>query len=223
MRGGVMVKKKRSTSFYFIMAFFVSSVIFMSGIGLGFVLDNMKSDIISSSIEDMRSSLQDAEIELLIMDYLGGNLSCDYLTLKSSELSSVSSELGEELSFFEHSNQINPSTYTPLKEEYTRVLIKNWITLEEIKSSCNINYSTILYFYNNLDCEQCDSQAFILQYYKNLLHDNVMIFAIDAGLNISSVDLLRYNYGVFEYPSLVINGELHSGYQEASVLNNILI
>ncbi|MBN1923234.1 MAG: hypothetical protein JW791_00560 [Nanoarchaeota archaeon] len=217
-----MAKKKHSTNFYLIMAFFVSAVIFASGIGIGLFIDNLKGESISASLSDMRLSLQDAEIELLVMDYLGGSLSCDYLTMKSTELGEQSTNLGTQLDVFEQSNQINPDFYVPLKQEYTRVLIKNWITLEEIKKSCNSNYSTILYFYNNIDCQLCDNQAYVLEYFKSLLGDKVLIFALDAGLNAGVVDLLRYNFNVEEYPSLVINGELYSGYQDTNVLTQIL-
>jgi hypothetical protein len=219
---GVMAVKKRSTTFYFLMAFFVSSIIFISGIGIGLVIDQLKSESITDNIISLQNSLQDAETELLLMDYLGGNLSCNYLMLKSSDLSEQSSELGTQLDLFEQSNQINSEAYTPLKEEYTRVLINNWLTLESIKSSCSANYTTILYFYDNDECEFCENQAYVLQYYKNVYENNLMIFALDAGINMSIVELLKYNYGVYEYPSLVINGVLYSGYQDFNELGELL-
>ena len=217
-----MAEKKHSTNFYFITAFFVSSVIFISGIGIGMIINELKSSSISSSIEEMSSSLADAEIELLLMDYLGSNLSCDYLMLKSSDLSIQSAELGNKLDLFEESNQVNLESYIPLKEDYMRVLIKNWLTLENIKKSCNANYSTILYFYNNEGCASCENQAFVLQYYKNLMQNDVMIFAIDSSLNMGIIELLRYNYDIHEYPSLVINGEPYPGYQNMTVLGGLL-
>ena len=217
-----MVQKKHSTNFYLIMAFFVASVLFISGIGIGLVIDQFKTESLDTSISGLQSSIQDAEIELLLMDYLGGNLSCNYLNIKSAELVQESADLGARLDTFEQSNQINADAYVPLKQEYTRVLIKNWLTLENIKLSCNSDYNTILYFYNNIDCEECDTQAYVLQYLKNTFGNNVMIFAIDAGLNMGIVDMLIYNYDIEEYPSLIINGALYSGYQDVALLNELL-
>lgn len=221
MRGGVMAVKKRSTKFYLIMAFFVSALIFASGLGIGLVVDEFKSTAISSNLADMSNSLQDAEIELLLFNYFGSNVSCNYLMLKTAELSDESTNLGNKLNLFEESNQVNSGSYIPLKEDYMRVLVKNWLTIENIKTSCNADYTTILYFYNQ-ECGLCDNQAFILSYFKELYTDDLMVFAIDAGLNMSLINLLRYNYGVYEYPSLVINGKFYSGYQNATVINEIL-
>lgn len=218
-----MVSKKRSIKFYLIMAFFVSAVIFTSGIGIGLVIDEFKNQAISNSITDMSESLVDAELELLMYDYLGGNVSCNYLMLKSAQLSVESADLGDKLSIIEGSNQINSNSYITLKEDYMRVLIRNWLTVENIKKSCNANYTTILYFYNNKECELCEEQAFILQYFKEIYEHDIMIFALDAGLNMSIIDLLRYNYEVYEYPTLVINGETFTGYQNASSFNKIIV
>lgn len=217
-----MVEKKHSVNYYLITSFFISGIVFIAGIGLGIAIDELKSNSIDDSIEDMSESIQDAELELLVMDYMGSNISCDYLMLKSAELEVEASELGSKLDVFEESNQINTESYIPLKKDYIRVLVKNWITLENIKKSCNASYKTLLYFYNNENCPLCSNQATVLQYYKNLLEGDLMIFAIDAGLNMSVVELLRYNYNIHEYPSLVINGVSYSGYQNLTRMGNLL-
>ncbi len=217
-----MASKKRSTKFYLLVSFIASIIVFSAGIGLGLVLDSLKSASIGSSIDELRDSITDAELELLLMDYFGGNMSCNYLVLKSEELSEQSTDLGSRLDLFEQSDQIDTNAYLPLKKEYTRVLIKNWLTLENIKSSCTMNYSTILYFYNNNNCSACVNQAYVLNYYKNLLKNNVMIFAIDSNLNISIVRMLVSAYNTQEYPSLVVNGQLFSGYQDSEFLGSLI-
>lgn len=218
-----MVKKKMSTKAYMIIALFLSTIVFVSGISIGILIDEFKSSSITSNIEELHNSIVDAEIELLLLDYFGGNLSCNYLIAKSEELSKQSSELGSRLISFEQSNQIIPEVYTPLKEDYTRVLIKNWIMLENIKNSCNANYSTILYFYNNDICDLCEEQAYVLNYYKNIFESNVMIFAIDAALDIGTIDMLLSNYEIDEYPSLVVDGVAHQGFQNSTFLGELLV
>ncbi|VVB75265.1 Uncharacterised protein [Candidatus Tiddalikarchaeum anstoanum] len=217
-----MVQSKRPVSFYLFIAFIASFIVFSSGVGIGLFIDELKSASVSSSITDLQNSIVDAELELLMFDYFGGNVSCNYLILKSEELGEQSSKLGERLDIFERSNQINEEGYLTLKEDYTRVLIKDWLTLEDIKKSCEANYSTILYFYSNTRCFQCENQAYVLNYYKNMLKSNVLIFAIDSDMNISIVKMLVYNYGINTYPSLVVDGVLNTGYQNITILGKTL-
>jgi len=217
-----MVKAKHNTNFYFIMAFFLSLILFVSGISIGFLLDNLKAQDINSNLQEIEESLKEAETELLLMDYFEGNFSCDYLMFKSADLGERAQTIGENVVLFEASNQVNLETYISLKKEYMRILLNNWLTLENIKESCNANYSTILYFYNNNECPDCENQGYVLSYYKNLMKENLMIFSLDAGLNMSSIDLLKYNYNITTYPALVVDGEVYEGFLDSTSLGQIL-
>lgn len=217
-----MAKHKRPISFYLIAAFLASTVVFAAGIGLGLLIDEIKSASLSSSISSLQNSIVDAELEMLLFDYFKGNISCNYLITKSEELSGKSTDLGQRLYFFEQSEKVSDNTYSALKEDYMRVIVKNWLTLEDIKSLCPANYSTILYFYSNTNCSECENQGYVLDYYKSLLLSDVLIFAIDGDMNMSVVKMLLYNYQIDSFPALVVNGVLYEGYQGTDALNPLL-
>ncbi|UCG95846.1 MAG: hypothetical protein JSV92_02255 [archaeon] len=51
-----------------------------------------------------------------------------------------------------------------------------------------------------------------MDYMKNRHKSDLMIFAIDADLDLNSIDMIRRSYEVKTLPSLIIDGELHEGF-----------
>ncbi len=218
-----MVDKKRPAVFYIIFALIFSGSIFVSGLGLGIFINDLKSQTLSSSIEKASNNIKDTELELLLFDVMRTNLSCDYLVSKSYELGSQAGELGDKVEVFEDYNDINSKDYISLKKDYMRVLIKNWITLEQIKKICPSDYNIVLYFYHNVEeCPGCMQQGTILSYYKNLMDEQLMIFSLDSSLNMSIIKALEINYDINKYPSLVINGVVYEEMVNSSKIGEIL-
>ena len=213
---------KRSVKIYMVMAFFLSSLIFFAGVGAGLLVEEMKNNQLISELASVKTSLQDAEIELKLMNYMKENISCDYLLLKSEELSRQADEEGGKLELYESSQPLNSRNYLLLKKDYMRLLVNNWLTMKRIKDSCGANYTTILYFYSNRNCAECDKQGYVLDYFKHKLGNRVMIFSLDSSLNLSFIDMLRYNYGIKSYPSLVINGRVFNRFVNSTELAGLL-
>jgi len=218
-----MVRKKKPSIFYITFALIFSAAIFFSGIGIGLLINSLKADTLSANIQNTADEIKDTEIELLLFNVMKGNLSCEYLVSKSYDLGEQAASLGERLEIFENFNDINSENYVNLKKDYMRVLMKNWLTLEEIKKVCPSNYTILLYFYNSPEsCSDCRSQGFILSYYKNLLGQDLMVFSFDSSLNMSIVNSLETIYGVKIYPSIVVNNKVYGGFINSSHLGEII-
>jgi hypothetical protein len=218
-----MARKKRPSMYYIIFALVFASTIFFSGFGLGIFVNNLKAESLSASMLEASNNIKDTELELLLFNVMQGELSCDYLITKSYELGEQAGELGERVEVFEDFNDINSQDYNNLKKEYMRVLIKDWLVLEQIKQVCPSSYNIILYFYKDLeDCPDCLSQGMILSYYKNIMGQEVMVFGLDSSLDMSIINALETNYDINVYPSIIVNGQVHNGLVNTSVLGEIL-
>ncbi|MDD4353840.1 MAG: conjugal transfer protein TraF [Candidatus Nanoarchaeia archaeon] len=208
-----MVKPKNSFRFYVIVSFFLASIVFLSGISIGFLINDFKQQDLNEDLASIKDSVEKNEVEIALMDYLNDNISCDYLNLRLNSINERVYDLGLKVGTYENSNGILNEDYSTLKKSYINSLINNWINVQTAKKLCNLNYSTILYFYTfKEDCNLCEEQAMVLSTIKNLYGSHVMIYSIDSTLGLDSVNILRYSYNITQYPSLVINSKTYSGY-----------
>jgi hypothetical protein len=208
-----MVKPKNSFRFYVIVSFFLASIVFLSGISIGFLINDFKQQDLNADLISIKDSVEKNEVEIALMNYLNDNISCDYLNLRLNSINERVYDLGLKVGTYENSNGILNDDYSTLKKSYINSLINNWINVQTAKKLCNLNYSIILYFYTfKEDCNLCEEQAMVLSTIKNLYGSNVMIYSIDSTLGLDSVNILRYSYNITQYPSLVINSKTYSGY-----------
>jgi len=209
-----MTKPKNSFRFYFILALFFSTLIFASGLSIGLLVDSFKENFLMSGINDLKASIQNTEIEMLLMDYLEKNMTCSYLNYKSFNLMRQANDLGSQVNDYEKANSQRTTDYVALKTDYMGLLVKNWIVLEKIKRECNSNYSIILYFYKTKDeCLDCSNQGIILTHLKDKYDKDLMIFAIDSSLNAGFISLIEQSFNVTKYPSITIDNELMPGFR----------
>jgi hypothetical protein len=217
-----MVKPKRSLKFYLIIAFFMSSALFISGLSIGFLFNDLKQSNMQESFDSMKSMVESAEIELVLMDFLKEDLKCEYFMKSAKLMATESHELWAKVVLYEKNGILNDEYYS-LKKSYVNSLIKNWVSIEKSKQICELNYSTILYFYTNPnDCPRCSEQGNILDAIRIYYNNEILIFPLDANLELDAVDILINVYNVTKYPSLVINGETHLGYLDYPALKDIL-
>ena len=206
----------------FVKTAIVTIFVFGAGIGLGLLLGGERITSLEESTIDLQISLEDVELEFLFLDVMKGNISCNYFIKEAESLGSISDEMGREVEKYEGSDKLREGSFVELKERYTSVLIRNWLTLEKIKSTCNGSYTTILYFYTQDDCNKCGDQGVILSYLKDRLDGELMIFAVDGDVDLRIVRALKEAYSIEEYPTLVINGEISVGFHEMDELTDIL-
>lgn len=218
-----MARPKNSFKFYLISAFFLSAMVFLSGLSIGFLANEFKQKNIAGDLDSMRQNLESAELELLLMDFLKDELGCDYFRQKSGEISMQAHELGLKVISYESNNGFLDDEYYSIKKRYVNLLAKNWLAVEKSKGICDLNYSTILYFYvNKEDCDNCAEQAAVLSGIKSIYNDDALIYAIDSSLDLESANILEAAYGIDSYPSIVINGQAYNGLIAFSQIREIL-
>jgi len=214
--------KKRFDLKILISAIVISSLLFLSGLGIGYTINLEKLSTVESKMLEISQSLQKFQLEFLFLDVLGENATCPLLANRLSEINKESYLIGTRLESYGSGNDImDYNEYINTKKKYSRLLIGYWLLAKKLKSSCKLNANTIVYFFSK-DCSRCDDQSFILTYLKNKLGDRVLIFALDADLDEPSVQTLKTYYNITKYPSLIINENLYEGFQPKERIEALL-
>lgn len=195
----------------------ITVIIFMAGLLLGIKLSTTSANYLEGLVSDLSTSIENVELQFLFLDTLSENASCNYFFTQANMLAEKSSELGSKLDKYEGAQTLEEKPVLALKQEYTLILIRNWLTLEKIKQKCNGMYSTVLYFYKK-DCVQCLDQGTVLTFLKSKAPSDIMVFAIDGGLQMPIIKAIELSYSITEYPSLVINGETLAGFSPLDYL-----
>ena len=83
----------------------------------------------------------------------------------------------------------------------------------KIRDSCNATYHTVTYFYkyNNPTIEEKAKQSVIAQVLtevKEMLGAKIMLIPIAGDLNVSSVEIMKNNYGIKNLPSVLIDEKI---------------
>lgn len=200
----------------------VALVVFIAGILLGLWLGQAKVSALEETTTNLRDSIENAELQFALIDILNPEIACNYLIATANDLGKKSDELASEVERYESTQKITESDFIKLKTEYTSTLIRDWVTVEKIKTTCASNYTTILYFYSNINCDTCKNQGIVLTYMKDRLKENVMIFPLDVDLGLATVNALKDSFGIDKYPSLIIENKLQSGYTSLDDIKGIM-
>ena len=187
----------------YLTAFFISAVIFASGIYVGKLMEAGNVAGLSQGITQANGKMN--SIEML---YLMGEDSPALCPVYRSELRNLDTQtenLGYQISYMEDKGTSDPE----LKKQYFMLEASSYLLSQKVTAKCALdtaNYSTVLYFYNNQNCSDCAAQGNALLDMKKMLGDRLRVYSFDGGLGSEIVDMLRLKYNVTAYPSLVIDG-----------------
>lgn len=218
-----MVKRQTNYGLYFI-ALVVSGVIFTTGLLLGTQINEAKVSSLEkdiSELEQMRN-LQDTNMQLFSSL---GEQSCVALEYYLETLVPELDELGSRVDYYESSadsKRYSSEEYLEMKESYMLLQVRYWILTKNLERNCGEEVNDIIYFYSNEDCDNCKDQGIILSGLKRENPD-IMIFSLDTSLNVSTIEILRHSFNTTECPTTIINGQVKSGLQNKSEIEQLLL
>ncbi len=195
----------------YITAIIITLVIFV----LGFILGAATSERKLVEIEQL-SRQQDADFNSLqfqfsYLENVPKEQSCIVLsrTLESN-LKTLGPSL-KKIEGYEASGDVKNPDYVLLKRKYIIGNLRYWLLAEKSKQLCGTDAISVLYFHER-GCEQCGDEGYIFDQLKQRLGDNLLVFSIDASVEEPVIDILRAQYKIYSFPSLVINGKTYQGY-----------
>lgn len=171
--------------------------------------------------EDVREMEVDQRSQLLAYQLASeSNPGCQAMQQWVNETVQESQDLRRDVAQYENSRKIRNPQYDVLKKRYMNLLIQNILEVNRVEENCDKNYTEIIYFYSN-DCQVCKDQGAVLSYVSGNSQDTI-IYALDSSLDMDTIRYLETTYDVDEYPSLVINEELYSGFRGRTELKGII-
>jgi len=204
-----------------LLALFVSVLILSQGFFLGSYLENLRFEQLYKELNEQRYEFDTILLEYEYMLSLKDSEKCDFIwtgyykNLKNLEKKRLMLEK------YKDEGKVNEEGYQLAKADYINTEIRYWLLSMDLEKVCKSNATTILYFYGKKEtCDKCEDQAMILSYLKKLYQEDLLVFSID-GEQKGVVELLKDQYNITEYPTLIVNGEKH-GYLSSNELRDII-
>lgn len=199
VRPAQKTKNREPSISLYIAAFFITVVIFTLGILVGKAIEQEALSSISARMDAMHIKTSFFEFLYLIED------SADFCPVYIEELASIDEEtakLGYKLSYLE---EIKGAVDVETKKKYFILEAAAFVLSSKVKEKCNADYSTILYFYSNANCTDCQEQGKELSKIKQEFGEKVRIYSFDGDLGSPIVAAFKNKYRVSAYPSIVLN------------------
>jgi hypothetical protein len=184
------------------------------------MIENSLTSDLATKTAAVENSIQEIELESLILTVSNSNQSCVFLNDIVRRTNNNLDELAGQVAAYDEDRIIfTNDDLVNLKGKYTNLLIKSWLLQENVEKNCEKNTVSILYFYDR-ECTDCIVQGNILTALKQKFKENVMIFPLDQSLGLSTVDLLGSSYNVTAPPSIVVEEVMYNGIVRFQDLRN---
>ncbi|MCH8268902.1 MAG: hypothetical protein IH846_15435, partial [Acidobacteria bacterium] len=187
--------------------------LFASGLIIGYFVERSGIVYTQSEIDKLRLEIENAQIQEMFIS--GAEVDCKLLF---SSMGKLSFDLYTLVNSLQAQSPGSPE-FEDAKVEADLLSLRAWILARNARSTCTGDLLPILFLYSG-DCETCPQQDAILQQLK-IRYENVLVYAIDADSQETSVKLVKDAYEIPGPPALLINNELH-GFLNAQDLETII-
>ncbi len=191
-------------------AFVISAFLFGVGILAGLYLAQSAASGLQGELSGLTSQTSELEVLLLFNPDTTPAL-CELYRTSFSGFNRETTDFGVKIDALEQSRGVADPTVLSLKREYNLKQVRDYLLVRKINSECQSAIPTLLYFYTH-DCPACQEQGRIGPDLKKA-HPELMIYALDASLQMPAVRALEQTHGVTEYPTLVLNNQTLAGLQ----------
>jgi hypothetical protein len=212
-----MVRKIRGK---YLLAAFITALIFMLGMLLGLVIEDKRVSFIQEQSREQKLDFVSLQLQYQLISELSQEGNCPAVSATFDEYMQELARTEERLVTYQKEATINKDEFNLLKQEYVQAQVNYWLLAKKTKEICKNDFVTVLYFYAPSEtCDDCDNQAFVLTYLKQKLKDKILIFSFDSTFEEESlVNLLVKTYDVKKYPSIVIDNTLVPGFQDSDAV-----
>jgi len=187
-------------------ALIVTLVIFITGIIMGFWIDDQRVQEIRSEYKEMDIRVNDARMQTLYYQVFSNSSNfCGPAIEENLAFADKVYAEGVKLEQYERVNKLTPSLITD-KRNYVLLKLQFWLNCIELKRKCNANYTNLVYFYSHYNTTMADYvQSAALADFKRECGANIMLIPLPTDLNITTIDILKTQYNITVTPALLIN------------------
>ncbi|MGC8682111.1 MAG: hypothetical protein ACP5TF_02340 [Candidatus Acidifodinimicrobium sp.] len=186
----------------------------------GYSFQNYKVSSISSELQMYQQSLE----QLQLSASLAGQNSTVACAILKSDLSQVAGQVQTLSNQVQETDLTGSQQYDNLVAEFMYERIDYWLLGQRIADQCRGNMTTILFFYNPINCNACvlegNELSFLGQNYTDLV-----VSAVDGSFNMPLISILNnmYNLSPVRYPAIIINSKyVVEGFQNTTQIKDDL-
>lgn len=213
----------KHVSWEFIFVALILTLTLMAGMFfMGQALSDKKVTQIGDTLEQFAVERNAQDLSQRIAKNLPQN-NCRALNVATEQTIDDIRQLREDMEVYEQSRKLEHDQYELLKKQYTNLLLEYWLTTQEIEDMCGSNIVKILYIYaDQPNCPRCGDQGTILTKYRQEYENRLLVFPMDATLDMKPVNLIRSSYDIETYPALIIDDTYYEGFKNYEELGTIL-
>ncbi|MFH0875956.1 MAG: hypothetical protein V1859_08515 [archaeon] len=217
------IKKRR-----YIAAFLITSSIFFIGFFFGFLMDLNRIDYLEDASQEQKLNIRSLQLQSDFIKETSGENQCSVFRYMFDKTITELEKNRERLDIYQKQTNVKKDDFSKMKREYTLSQLNFWQISKNLKKTCpnSSDYVTIVYIYSdNKKCPDCQDQEIVLNYYKSLLKEDLLIFSIDEQFEKeeSLISLIKQSFGINAYPTLIIDNEVYNESIGKEKLRNILI
>ena len=192
---------------YFWEALVISVIIFGLGIFLGYMLELNRTSSIISVYQQSELDMLDIKIQENIL--AAGTFDCNKFFNETIDFANRIYDEAQSLQKFEDSSTLT-SGLIQQHEKYDLLRATLWMNSISLKQKCQSKFSTVVYFYsyNTKDIDLKSKQAIFsneLSILKQNYGDKLVLIPIAGDLGLNSIDILKNEYNITQYPTILIN------------------
>ena len=209
-----MVKMERELKGKYLLAAFITAIIFLLGLFLGMTIEGKRVLYIEKTSKEQQLAFEGLQLQYNWITQLSQEKNCPAIFKTFEDYIDKLAKSQERLETYSEEAKLDKADFLNLKREYLQAELNAWLLAERVKTSCNESMmSTILYFYStDRLCPTCGQQALVLSYLKGVFKEKVLIFSIDSSLEQESmIPLLKSIYLIAQYPTLIVDGKKFEG------------
>lgn len=202
----------------YLMAFFLTLVVFLGGIFLGIFIENLRLQDAKQNVLLEKANLQSLQLQ---QSFIGSDLAdCNSL---NRVLEGYIEELGQEMATvieYEKNSFLNEEEFNLQLREYFLTEIQYLLLSKEIDKKCFKENVKVIYFY---DENEQDTEGDILDYLKKLFGSRVLVFSLNSNFNQEPmIRMLLDSYDIKQFPSVIVDKQIFQGHTGVKELHTAM-
>lgn len=204
----------------YLLAFFITTLIFVFGLMLGLVIEGARTSYIEEFNKKQALDYTSLQLQYQFIDQLGQEKNCEAISKTFDHTVESLENTRQRLENYNQDATINKEDFDALKREYSLAQLRYWLLAKQTKVLCDMELSTILYFYSTKEkCPECEQQAFILTYLKKRFKDRLLNFAFDGEYDKEPmIKILKDTYKITQFPTIVVNDKRFDGLTQTETI-----
>lgn len=190
----------------YVAAGIITVAIFLLGLMLGLVTEGKRITYVQDLFDQQRAEFASSQLQYSYVSSLNSQEACPAIYDVFFNNVKNLDETAHRLETYVKDSKLNDVSFNVLKREYTIEQMRYWLLSKQARDLCSEDVVRVVYFYaNDVECADCNNQAFVLDYLKKLFGSRLLIFSLDANFEQEPmIGILKKQYNITAYPTLLI-------------------